>query len=161
MRVEPETHVRGKTMNDKTELLKRITIEEWKCGGRPCIRGKRMRVVDVRMKYRNRQSATLANTDPSGPALIWVRQGNCRKAAMLAAFDRVLPRCSGRSLHVPPTVAMIARDNPSTLLNLARLCFKQVAHGGSVHRHRPISPGPIDCRFVHRARIEQSHHQLP
>ncbi len=34
-------------MNDKTELLKRITIEEGKCGGRPCIRGKRMRVVDV------------------------------------------------------------------------------------------------------------------
>jgi uncharacterized protein (DUF433 family) len=34
-------------MNDKTELLKRITIEEGKCGARPCIRGKRMRVVDV------------------------------------------------------------------------------------------------------------------
>ncbi len=33
-------------MNDQ-ELLKRITIEEGKCGGRPCIRGKRMRVVDV------------------------------------------------------------------------------------------------------------------
>ena len=34
-------------MNDKTELLKRITIEAGKCGGRPCIRGSRMRVVDV------------------------------------------------------------------------------------------------------------------
>ncbi len=33
----------------------------------------------------------LASTDPSGPPLIWVRLGNCRKAAMLAAFDRVLP----------------------------------------------------------------------
>ena len=31
----------------KRELLQRITIEADKCGGRPCIRGKRMRVVDV------------------------------------------------------------------------------------------------------------------
>lgn len=29
------------------ERLKRITIEEGKCGGRPCIRGLRMRVSDV------------------------------------------------------------------------------------------------------------------
>ena len=29
------------------ERLKRITIEEGKCGGRPCIRGYRMRVTDV------------------------------------------------------------------------------------------------------------------
>ena len=29
------------------ELLKRITIESGKCGGRPCIRGMRMRVTDV------------------------------------------------------------------------------------------------------------------
>jgi uncharacterized protein (DUF433 family) len=29
------------------ELLERITIEPGKCGGRPCIRGKRMRVVDI------------------------------------------------------------------------------------------------------------------
>ena len=31
----------------KAELLKRITIEPDKCGGRPCIRGQRMRVADV------------------------------------------------------------------------------------------------------------------
>jgi uncharacterized protein (DUF433 family) len=31
----------------KPELLQRITIEPDKCGGRPCIRGKRIRVVDV------------------------------------------------------------------------------------------------------------------
>jgi uncharacterized protein (DUF433 family) len=31
----------------ETELLKRITIEPDKCGGRPCIRGKRMRVTDL------------------------------------------------------------------------------------------------------------------
>ena len=31
----------------KPELLQRITIEEGKCGGRPCIRGKRMRVTDL------------------------------------------------------------------------------------------------------------------
>ncbi len=30
-----------------TELLQRITIEPGKCGGRLCIRGKRIRVVDV------------------------------------------------------------------------------------------------------------------
>jgi uncharacterized protein (DUF433 family) len=32
-------------MNAK--LLERITIDAEQCGGRPCIRGKRMRVVDV------------------------------------------------------------------------------------------------------------------
>lgn len=30
-----------------TERLKRITVEAGKCGGRPCIRGLRMRVSDV------------------------------------------------------------------------------------------------------------------
>lgn len=37
---------RGKAV-EKAELLKRITIEPGKCGGRPCIRETRMRVVDV------------------------------------------------------------------------------------------------------------------
>lgn len=31
----------------KTELLRRITIEPGKCGGRPCIRGMRIRVQDI------------------------------------------------------------------------------------------------------------------
>jgi uncharacterized protein (DUF433 family) len=31
----------------ESDLLSRITIEPGKCGGRPCIRGKRMRVTDV------------------------------------------------------------------------------------------------------------------
>ncbi len=31
----------------KTDLLRRITIEPGKCGGRPCIRGMRMRVQDI------------------------------------------------------------------------------------------------------------------
>lgn len=30
-----------------SERLKRITVEEGKCGGRPCIRGLRIRVTDV------------------------------------------------------------------------------------------------------------------
>jgi uncharacterized protein (DUF433 family) len=30
-----------------SELLSRITIDPGKCGGRPCIRGKRIRVTDV------------------------------------------------------------------------------------------------------------------
>ena len=34
-------------MATQTDLLKRITIESGKCGGRPCIRGMRMRVVDL------------------------------------------------------------------------------------------------------------------
>ena len=29
------------------ERLKRITMDEGKCGGRPCIRGMRMRVTDI------------------------------------------------------------------------------------------------------------------
>lgn len=29
------------------ELLSRITIEPGKCGGRPCVRGLRMRVTDI------------------------------------------------------------------------------------------------------------------
>ena len=29
------------------ELLKRITIDAGKCGGRPCIRGMRIRVTDI------------------------------------------------------------------------------------------------------------------
>ena len=31
----------------KADILKRITVEPGKCGGRPCLRGTRMRVVDV------------------------------------------------------------------------------------------------------------------
>lgn len=30
-----------------TKLFERITIEPGKCGGRPCIRGKRIRVTDI------------------------------------------------------------------------------------------------------------------
>jgi uncharacterized protein (DUF433 family) len=30
-----------------SDRLKRITVEEGKCGGRPCIRGQRIRVTDV------------------------------------------------------------------------------------------------------------------
>jgi uncharacterized protein (DUF433 family) len=29
------------------KLLERITIEQGKCGGKPCIRGKRIRVSDI------------------------------------------------------------------------------------------------------------------
>ena len=34
-------------MTTRSDLLQRITLEPGKCGGRPCIRGMRMRVVDV------------------------------------------------------------------------------------------------------------------
>lgn len=30
-----------------TDLLERITMEPGKCGGRPCIRGMRIRVMDI------------------------------------------------------------------------------------------------------------------
>jgi uncharacterized protein (DUF433 family) len=32
---------------DRRELLERITVNPEQCGGRPCIRGMRIRVVDV------------------------------------------------------------------------------------------------------------------
>ena len=31
----------------QSDLLNRITVEPGKCGGRPCIRGQRIRVTDV------------------------------------------------------------------------------------------------------------------
>jgi len=34
-------------MTNSDKLLDRITIEAGKCGGRPCIRGMRMRVSDI------------------------------------------------------------------------------------------------------------------
>ena len=34
-------------MQDQMALLTRITVEPGKCGGRPCIRGMRIRVKDV------------------------------------------------------------------------------------------------------------------
>lgn len=37
----------GYTAPMKSPLLDRITVEPGKCGGRPCIRGKRIRVTDV------------------------------------------------------------------------------------------------------------------
>ena len=33
--------------SDTLDLLQRITIEPGKCGGQPCIRGKRLRVTDI------------------------------------------------------------------------------------------------------------------
>lgn len=50
-KVSPERRakieVRTQELIAKAELLKRITVEPGKCGGRPCIRGMRIRVVDV------------------------------------------------------------------------------------------------------------------
>ena len=34
-------------MNTSNDILKRITINPEQCGGRPCIRGMRIRVMDV------------------------------------------------------------------------------------------------------------------
>jgi uncharacterized protein (DUF433 family) len=34
-------------MSESTKLLDRITIDPDQCGGRPCIRGMRIRVIDV------------------------------------------------------------------------------------------------------------------
>ena len=40
-------HSRQKRYRQSVQLLERITIEDGKCGGRPCIRGTRFRVVDL------------------------------------------------------------------------------------------------------------------
>jgi len=32
----------------------------------------------------------LSGSDPTGPAVVWVRLGNCRNAALFAAFDQVM-----------------------------------------------------------------------
>ena len=40
MQLSTSTHM-------SADRLKRITVEEGKCGGRPCIRGQRLRVTDV------------------------------------------------------------------------------------------------------------------
>jgi uncharacterized protein (DUF433 family) len=34
-------------MSDKVELTDRITVNPQQCGGRPCVRGMRIRVIDV------------------------------------------------------------------------------------------------------------------
>lgn len=34
----------------------------------------------------------LSGTDASGPSLVWVRLGNCRKDTLYAAFDRLMPQ---------------------------------------------------------------------
>ena len=39
--------VDSESLVNEAELLGRITIEPGKCGGRPCIRGMRIRVLDV------------------------------------------------------------------------------------------------------------------
>jgi uncharacterized protein (DUF433 family) len=34
-------------MSDTVELMDRITVNPQQCGGRPCVRGMRVRVIDV------------------------------------------------------------------------------------------------------------------
>lgn len=34
-------------MSDSIELMDRITVNPLQCGGRPCVRGMRIRVIDV------------------------------------------------------------------------------------------------------------------
>ena len=34
----------------------------------------------------------IAHADAAGPPFVWVRLGNCRKPALFAAFDRILPQ---------------------------------------------------------------------
>jgi uncharacterized protein (DUF433 family) len=47
-------------------LLERITIEPGKCGGRPCIRGKRIRVTDILELLANEASIEEIVTDHPG-----------------------------------------------------------------------------------------------
>jgi uncharacterized protein (DUF433 family) len=47
------------------DRLKRITVEQGKCGGRPCIRGQRIRVSDVLELLANGASVNEILTDYS------------------------------------------------------------------------------------------------
>jgi uncharacterized protein (DUF433 family) len=47
VREGPTGYFELRIMPMNLERLSRITVEEGKCGGRPCIRGQRMRVKDV------------------------------------------------------------------------------------------------------------------
>jgi len=40
-------HNHERTMGDTVELMDRITVNPDQCGGRPCVRGMRIRVIDV------------------------------------------------------------------------------------------------------------------
>jgi uncharacterized protein (DUF433 family) len=42
-----KTYLKARVQLMNLERLDRITVEEGKCGGRPCIRGQRIRVTDV------------------------------------------------------------------------------------------------------------------
>lgn len=41
------SHRAGTDMGQTVELMERITVNPDQCGGRPCVRGMRIRVVDV------------------------------------------------------------------------------------------------------------------
>ena len=49
-----------------SSLLDRITIEPGKCGGRPCIRGKRIRVTDILELLANETSIEEITADYPG-----------------------------------------------------------------------------------------------
>jgi uncharacterized protein (DUF433 family) len=48
-----------------TDRLNRITVDEGKCGGRPCIRGQRIRVTDILELLANGASVDEILTDYS------------------------------------------------------------------------------------------------
>jgi len=68
--------------------LDRITVNLQQCGGRPCIRGLRIRVTDILDLLAAGASheeilETLYTLEPAGPAVVWIRLGNTRKQALL------------------------------------------------------------------------------
>lgn len=66
-------------------------------------RGLTIVTKDVTIVTKDEDFQALANRQRSiPPQVVWVRLGNCRKAALLEAFSKVLPALTRCMLHVPP-----------------------------------------------------------
>jgi hypothetical protein len=60
-------------------VLDRITINPKQCGGKPCIRGMRFRVIDI--------LELLADGLGVPPQIVWLRFGNMRTVKMRLLFS--------------------------------------------------------------------------
>lgn len=101
------------------ERLARITIEESKCGGRPCVRGLRIRVSDILAPGRSQRAHDTLRLPPRigtcqmpRPALVWRWSQGMLVVVQLAAQHRHPPK----SLHelLRPFHAELRAMHPDT-----------------------------------------------